>query len=109
MTSLDDVDTASIFKRTSSEQVEVMLDAAESAGIDGVVCSPHELKHVKKRESLLTITPGIRLQNVNDDQKRVMTPKEAISLGADFLVIGRPITAAENIGEALDEIFQNIS
>tara|TARA_B100001027_G_C16245745_1_gene321778 strand:+ start:349 stop:1011 length:663 start_codon:yes stop_codon:yes gene_type:complete len=109
LTSLDDVDTASIFKRTSSEQVEVMLDAAESAGIDGVVCSPHELKHVKKRESLLTITPGIRLQNVNDDQKRVMTPKEAISLGADFLVIGRPITAAENIGEALDEIFQNIS
>ena len=52
LTSLDDVDTASIFKRTSSEQVEVMLDAAESAGIDGVVCSPHELKQVKKRESL---------------------------------------------------------
>ena len=109
LTSLNDDDTAAIFKRTPSEQVEAMLDAAESAGIDGVVCSPHELKQVKKRESLLSITPGIRLQNLNDDQKRVMTPKEAINLGADFLVIGRPITGAENIGETLDEIYQNIS
>ena len=75
----------------------------------GIVCSPHELKLVKKRGTLLSITPGIRLQDSNDDQKRVMTPKEAINLGADFLVIGRPITKAENIGEALDEIFQNIS
>ena len=109
LTSLNDKDTAAIFKRTSSEQVEAMLDEAESAGIDGVVCSPYELEFVCKRESLLSITPGIRLKNSNDDQKRVMTPKEAINLGADFLVIGRPITEAENIGEALDEIFQNIS
>jgi len=109
LTSLNDKDTAAIFKRTSSEQVEAMLDEAESAGIDGVVCSPYELELVSKRESLLSITPGIRLKNSNDDQKRVMTPKEAINLGADFLVIGRPITEAENIGEALDEIFQNIS
>ena len=109
LTSLNDKDTAAIFKRTSSEQVEAMLDEAESAGIDGVVCSPYELEFVSKRESLLSITPGIRLKNSNDDQKRVMTPKEAINLGADFLVIGRPITEAENIGEALDEIFQNIS
>ena len=86
-----------------------MLDLAESSGIDGIVCSPHELKLVKKRSTLLSITPGIRLQDSNDDQKRVMTPKEAINLGADFLVIGRPITEAENIGEALNEIFQSIS
>ena len=109
LTSLNDKDTAAIFKRTSSEQVEAMLDEAESAGIDGVVCSPYELELVSKRESLLSITPGIRLKNSNDDQKRVMTPKEAINLGADFLVIGRPITEAENISESLDEIFQNTS
>tara|TARA_B100001057_G_scaffold301573_1_gene301809 strand:+ start:1775 stop:2437 length:663 start_codon:yes stop_codon:yes gene_type:complete len=109
LTSLNDKDTAAIFKRTSSEQVEAMLDEAESAGIDGVVCSPHELEFVSKRESLLSITPGIRLENSNDDQKRVMTPKEAKNLGADFLVIGRPITEAENISESLDEIFQNTS
>ena len=106
---LNDDEIDEIFQRTSSEQVNTMLDLAESAGIDGIVCSPHELKLVKKRGTLLSITPGIRLQDSNDDQKRVMTPKEAINLGADFLVIGRPITGAENIGEALDEIFQNIS
>ena len=109
LTSLNNDDTKVIFKRNISDQVNTMLDLAESAGIDGVVCSPHELELVNKRKSLLSITPGIRLQDSNDDQKRVMTPKEAINLGADFLVIGRPITEAENIGEALDEIFQNIS
>ena len=109
LTSLSDDEINEIFQRTSSEQVNAMLDLAESAGIDGIVCSPHELKLVKKRGTLLSITPGIRLQDSNDDQKRVMTPKEAINLGADFLVIGRPITEAENIGEALEEIFQNIS
>lgn len=108
LTSLNDEDTTAIFKRTSSEQVEVMLDAAELAGINGVVCSPHELKHVKKRESLLSITPGIRLKDSDDDQKRIMTPKEAIDLGADYLVIGRPITESENISKSLEEIFLSI-
>ena len=108
LTSLDDEDTNAIFKRTSSKQVEAMIDEAVSAGIDGVVCSPHELKYIKKRESLLSITPGIRLEDSNDDQKRVMTPKEAIDLGADYLVIGRPITSSENIGESLNKIFQSI-
>tara|TARA_B100000886_G_scaffold338388_1_gene301102 strand:- start:984 stop:1646 length:663 start_codon:yes stop_codon:yes gene_type:complete len=108
LTSLNDQDAAAIFNKTSSEQVEAMLDVAESARIDGVVCSPHELMHVKKRESLLSITPGIRLKDSDDDQKRVMNPKEAIDLGADYLVIGRPITSSENIGESLNKIFQSI-
>ena len=86
LTSLSDEDTNKIFKRTASEQVEAMLDLAESAGIDGVVCSPHELELVGKRKSLLSITPGIRLDNLNDDQKRIMTPKEALNLGADYLL-----------------------
>ena len=108
LTSLNDDDTTAIFKRTPSEQVEAMLDAAESAGIDGVVCSPHELKQVKKRESLLSITPGIRMEDSNDDQKRVMTPKEAINLGADYIVIGRPITESNNINESLNKIHESI-
>ena len=108
LTSLNNNDTNQIFQRTTSEQVNAMLDLAESAGIDGVVCSPQELKLVKKRSTLLSITPGIRLQDSNDDQKRVMTPKEAIDLGADYLVIGRPITESDDISESLDEIYSSI-
>ena len=108
LTSLSDQDTAAIFNKMSSEQVEAMLDAAESARIDGVVCSPHELMQVKKRESLLSITPGIRLRDSDDDQRRVMTPKEAINLGADYLVIGRPITKSDNINQTLNEIYSSI-
>jgi orotidine-5'-phosphate decarboxylase len=108
LTSLSDEDTSLIFKRTTAEQVNTMLDLAEQAGIDGVVCSPHELSIVTKRESLLSITPGIRLKDSNDDQNRVMTPKDALKHGANFLVIGRPITEAKNIKEALLEIHNSI-
>ena len=108
LTSLSDDETNEIFQRTSSEQVNAMLDLAESAGIDGIVCSPHELELVKKRGTLLSITPGIRLQDSNDDQKRVMTPKEAINLGADYLVIGRPITQSDDIPGTLEGIFNKI-
>ena len=85
-----------------------MLDLALEAKIDGVVCSPHELNLVTARSSLLAITPGIRLLDSNDDQTRVMTPKQAMDLGADYLVIGRPITEAEDISEALNTIYQSI-
>jgi orotidine-5'-phosphate decarboxylase len=108
LTSLSDEDTSLIFKRTAAEQVNTMLDLAEQAGIDGVVCSPHELSLVTKRESLLSITPGIRLKDSNDDQNRVMTPKDALKQGANFLVIGRPITEAKNIKKALLEIHNSI-
>lgn len=108
LTSLRDDDTKYIFKRNISDQVNAMLDLAESAGIDGVVCSPHELELVNKRKSLLSITPGIRMQDLNDDQKRVMTPKEAIDLGADYLVIGRPITSSANVKKSLNEIYESI-
>jgi len=108
LTSLSDEDTSFIFKRTAAEQVNTMLDLAEQADIDGVVCSPHELSLVSKRESLLSITPGIRLKDSNDDQNRVMTPKDALKKGANFLVIGRPITEAKNIKEALLEIHNSI-
>tara|TARA_Y100001978_G_scaffold133437_1_gene119292 strand:+ start:58 stop:720 length:663 start_codon:yes stop_codon:yes gene_type:complete len=108
LTSLSDEDAIDIFKRTSSDQVNAMLDLAVSAGIDGVVCSPHELELVSSRKSLLSITPGIRLQDSDDDQKRVMTPKEAIDLGSDFLVIGRPITSSPDIKKSLNEIYESI-
>ena len=109
LTSLSDEDTDVIFKRTASDQVAAMLDLAQEAKIDGVVCSPHELDLVVARKSLLSITPGIRLSESEDDQSRVMTPNDAISKGANYIVIGRPITNAPNISEALLEIYNSIN
>ena len=108
LTSLNDNDTNQIYQRSSLDHVNAMLDLAESANIDGVVCSPHELELVSRRESLLSITPGIRLEESNDDQKRVMTPKDAIDHGADYLVIGRPITRSKDINKTLNEIYLSI-
>ena len=109
LTSLNDDDTNKIYQRNTSDHVNEMLDLAESAAIDGVVCSPHELDLVSKRESLLSITPGIRLKDLNDDQSRVMSPEEAINLGANYLVIGRPITQSDNILGTLEDIFNKIN
>ena len=109
LTSLNDEDTNNIYQRNASDHVNAMLDLAESAAIDGVVCSPHELDLVSKRVSLLSITPGIRLQDLNDDQRRVMSPEEAIKLGANYLVIGRPITQSDNILGTLEDIFNKIN
>ena len=108
LTSLSDTDTNKIYKRDAVDQVEAMLDLAEESGIDGVVCSPHELHLVAARDSLLSITPGIRLRDSDDDQNRVMTPKEAIDLGANYIVVGRPITEAQDIKDALQEIHNSI-
>ena len=108
LTSLSDDDTVSIFKRTAKDQVDAMLDLAEEAGIDGVVCSPHELTLVTKRKSLQSITPGIRIAKAIDDQSRVMSPREAIEKGSNYLVIGRPITEAKDINAALNEIYNSI-
>tara|TARA_B100001540_G_C15756656_1_gene619672 strand:- start:288 stop:950 length:663 start_codon:yes stop_codon:yes gene_type:complete len=108
LTSLTNEDTLNIFQRDTMQHVNAMLDMAEAAAIDGVVCSPHELELVKKRDSLLSITPGIRLGKSDDDQKRVMTPKKAIDLGADYIVIGRPITASDDISRSLNEIHSSI-
>ena len=109
LTSLTDGDTNTIYKRDAADQVNAMLDIAIQAGIDGVVCSPHELNLVKQKESLLSITPGIRLSDLDDDQSRVMTPQKAIKLGANYLVIGRPITEAADPHNALKNIYNSIN
>jgi orotidine-5'-phosphate decarboxylase len=109
LTSLTNDDTNIIYQRDAASQVNAMLEIAIQAGIDGVVCSPHELNLVKQKESLLSITPGIRLSDLNDDQSRVMTPQKAIKLGADYLVIGRPITEAADPQNALKNIFNSIN
>ena len=72
---------------------------AAAAGLDGVVCSPLEAGkvHASCGESFLTVTPGVRFADGDvNDQKRVMTPAEARRVGSDYIVVGRPITAAED-------------
>ena len=108
LTSLADEDTQIIYRCNAKDQVLAMLKLAMQSGIHGVVCSPHELSLVKNNSDLLTITPGIRMKSLGDDQTRTMSPKEAIDNGSDFLVIGRPITASTNIKNSLQEIYDSI-
>ncbi len=102
-----------------SQNVESMVKhlalKAKEAGLDGVVCSPWEVEIVREvcGRDFLIVTPGIRPNwACSDDQKRIMTPREAIEKGADYLVIGRPITQSNKYGltrgEALERIKKEI-
>jgi len=84
---------------------------ALAAGCDGVVSSGMEVAALRKHapEKLITVTPGIRPVANNDDQKRVMTPTQAIHAGADYLVVGRPIRDADNPKAAADQIQTEIA
>ena len=82
-----------------AEVVEHYAKCAAESGLDGVVCSPHEASRVKEvcGENFVTVTPGIRFaDSAADDQVRIMTPEKAKSVGSDYIVVGRPITAADD-------------
>ncbi|SNB67913.1 orotidine-5'-phosphate decarboxylase [Arboricoccus pini] len=104
LTSLNGDDLAATGVAASPDEHAVRLALlAKSNGLDGVVCSAHELKAIRTRcgPDFMTIVPGIRPANAADsDQKRIMTPEAAMAAGADLLVIGRPITAAADPVEA---------
>lgn len=113
LTSMEDQDLAEMGIHTSAqEQVVRLARLAQDAELDGVVCSAHEaslLKHTLG-DSFCLVTPGIRpacSQN-QDDQKRIMTPRQALAAGADYLVIGRPITQANDPQAALEAILADI-
>ena len=92
------------------EQVLRLAALAAAAGIGGIVCSPLEISAIREsfgnsRETLRIVTPGVRPTWADaGDQKRVMTPAEAVQAGSDWLVIGRPITSAENPREAYSKV-----
>tara|TARA_B100001123_G_C15240579_1_gene998936 strand:+ start:466 stop:1134 length:669 start_codon:yes stop_codon:yes gene_type:complete len=94
LTSFSNDDLESLgFVNNVKDQVQKLVKIAEKANLHGVVCSPLEVKIVKKiAPKLLCFTPGIRLEANNDDQKRTMTPKQAIEEGSDYLILGRPLT-----------------
>lgn len=86
-------------ERTAAEQVANLARLAKSAGMDGVVASPVEIDEVRRSAGteFLIVTPGVRpMSAAKDDQKRVMTPGDALRAGADHIVVGRPITSASD-------------
>ena len=111
-TSMDHTALTSIgFEHSATSLVERLARLSESSGADGVVCSANEvgmLSTIFGRE-FLKVTPGIRPGGVtNDDQKRIMSPSQAVRVGADYLVIGRPITQSEDPVRALEVILKEV-
>ncbi len=100
LTSLDSGDLAEIgFSGTPADSVLRLAGLAAGEGIGGIVCSAQEVSAVRERvgNSLILVTPGVRLpEDAAGDQKRVVTPEEAVRRGADYLVVGRPITKAQD-------------
>ncbi len=97
------------FEKISKKNFSNLINDIERAGVDGLVCSAHELKYLKNTK-LLKIVPGIRPQwyQKQDDQKRTMAPKAALVAGADFLVIGRPIIESRDFHKSLVRIMDEI-
>ena len=109
LTSLDVKDLKSLgYKKKLKDVVKLQSKLAQKANLDGIVCSPHEIKLVKKFFSKEIITPGIRIGSKKNDQKRVMTPKAAFKQGSDWLVIGRDITKG-NIKNNLKNLSDHLS
>ncbi|MGE4278276.1 MAG: orotidine-5'-phosphate decarboxylase [Magnetospirillum sp.] len=112
LTSIDQAAMEAVgFQGSVLEQVKRLAVLAQAAGIDGLVCSPHEVETVRSMvgDSLTLVVPGIRpAWSEAGDQKRVMTPKEARMRGADILVIGRPITAASYPADAAKRILEEL-
>jgi orotidine-5'-phosphate decarboxylase len=113
LTSFNDADLAAAgYGATVGEIVARRAAQARDIGVDGLVCSPEEAANVRRivGASLTLVTPGIRPAGASaGDQKRIATPTTAIGAGADYLVIGRPIVAAENPKAATEAIVAEIA
>ncbi len=100
LTSMDEHDLAGVgLSGTPQDNVMRLAELAQASGLDGVVCSSRETAALRARlgEDFLLVTPGIRpAGSASDDQRRVMTPLEAIRNGSSYLVIGRPVTQADD-------------
>lgn len=112
LTSMEDLDLLQIgINASPMEQVLRLAHLTQRAGLDGVVCSPQEVEILRNAcgEDFKLVTPGIRPIGADfGDQRRVMTPTAAIRAGSDYLVIGRPITKADNPAEVLRSINASI-
>ncbi len=110
LTSMEQGDLPGYDKNISTLAEDLACNALEW-GLNGVVCSGHETKNIKARcPGIQCLTPGIRLNtNSTDDQRRIMTPAEAVAAGSDFLVVGRPITRAQDPAAVAQTISDTIA
>ena len=113
LTSLDDSAVSQIgFPRSASQQTKHFIDLAINAGLDGVVCSGQDLPLLRALApaGFESMVPGIRSSSDSqNDQKRTLTPGEAVKLGAHNLVVGRPVTQASDPVSALQNILKEIA
>jgi orotidine-5'-phosphate decarboxylase len=113
LTSLDQSDLEAVgVSATPSDQARRLAALAQTNGADGIVCSPHEIEVLRQDlgPDFVLVVPGIRPAGSDaGDQKRIMTPEQAISLGATHLVIGRPITQADNPADAARSIANSLA
>ena len=113
LTSLDNKQTKKYYNESNVVSlVKKFTKAAKMNKLDGVVCSPKEIKHIRNSvgKNFIIVTPGIRINKkmISDDQKRVATPKRAVDLGANYLVIGRPITKSKNPLQTIKDINKSL-
>jgi len=113
LTCLDNKDMGEIgYRQEAAAQALQLAKLAKSSGLDGIVCSPHEVAAIRKEcgKDFVLVVPGIRPAGSDKgDQKRVMTPKEAMDAGASYLVIGRPITEAPDPKAAAGRILGTLN
>ncbi|WDM85751.1 orotidine-5'-phosphate decarboxylase [Ehrlichia sp. JZT12] len=112
LTSMDNADLEEIgINRSASQQVIFLSKLAQEIGLHGIVCSPLEVKEVrcKCNQDFKLIVPGIRFENDNSDQKRIRNPRDTVLDGADYLVIGRPITLDSDPIKAVEVILSSIN
>ena len=102
LTSLDQTDVIELYNRDVEQQIKVLKDLASRTEIDGIVCSPKELPLLADFKKL-KVVPGIRNIKGDDDQKRVLSSNEAYAYGADYIVVGRPITEAADKVKAFND------
>lgn len=113
LTSMDEKQLKEIgILKNPEEQVIHLAELAVSAGSDGIVCSPNEVKPLRERlkKDAIIVTPGIRPEEngKKDDQKRTATPKKAIEIGADFIVVGRPLYKSAYPAQKAKQILESI-
>jgi orotidine-5'-phosphate decarboxylase len=113
LTSLSQEEIAEVgYAGTPEENVSRLAALAKASGLDGIVCSPLEASRIRTElgPDFDLVTPGVRPAGSDTgDQRRVMTPRDALDAGATYLVIGRPITGAPNPQRALEAILASIS